>query len=214
MTLCQRSTPARFLRKECFDDALRAHPSWTSHWSSIVCAGYVSCNADADNRSCGNMFYFATVLFCNKGELLMTQPIIRRAVISAAVVLGAIAAYQASDAAVTKGKTRPAETKYLMRGMMQPNFAAIGKMLKESGPSDDKAWDALACHATLLNEESYLLMDDGRCPDKTWADAAETLREESGKVLEAANAKNLAEAQSSFKVLTTACGACHKSHKK
>jgi len=134
---------------------------------------------------------------------------------AAALVAGmSLVAYQTGDAAVTKGKTRAAETKYLMRGATQPHCAAVGKLLKESGPADDKAWDDLACHASLLNEMGYALLDDGRCPDKTWADAAKTLQAESAKVIDAAKAKNLADAQSSFKAMTTACASCHKAHKK
>ncbi len=120
---------------------------------------------------------------------------------------------QTSEAQVQKGKTRVAATKYLMRGIVQSNCAATGKMLKD-GPKDDKGWDTLACHASILNEASYLLLDDGRCPDKTWADAAKTLRGCSAKLLTAANEKKLEDAQAAFKALTGACASCHKAHKK
>lgn len=63
----------------------------------------------------------------------------------------------------TKGKSRPAATKYLMRGIVRPNCAGLGKLLKE-GPADDEAWDTIACHAACLNELSFALMDDGRWP--------------------------------------------------
>lgn len=116
------------------------------------------------------------------------------------------------EAQKTKGKTRAAETKYLMRGINQPNCAGLAKLLKEK-PADDKAWEQVALHAALLNEMSYVLMDDGRCPDKDWAGAAKTLRECSGKVLEAAKAKDADAAQSAFKNLTTACADCHKAHR-
>ena len=112
----------------------------------------------------------------------------------------------------TKGKTRAAQTKYLMRGINGPNCAALAKLLKGE-PADDKAWDTVACHASLLNEMSYLLMDDGRCPDKAWAEAAKTLRGCSAKVLEAAKDKNLEAARAAFKNLTGACAACHKVHR-
>ena len=79
-------------------------------------------------------------------------------------------------AQVTKGKTRPLTTKQLMGGLVKPNCGGIGEGLKEA-PKDDAGWAALACRAALLNEASYILMDDGRCPDKTWADAAKALRE-------------------------------------
>lgn len=117
-------------------------------------------------------------------------------------------------AQVKQGKTRPAATKYLMRGIMQPNCAGLGALLKGDGPADDKAWDTAACHASCLNEMSYLLMDDGRCPDATWAAAAKTtLREGSEEAIAACNRKDLAAANTAFKKMASACAACHKAHK-
>lgn len=143
----------------------------------------------------------------------MSQRVVVRMGWGLLVVVGAVVGYQAAGAAVTKGKSRAAETKYLMRGVVQPNCAALGKATKDAGPADDKAWEDLCCHASLLNEMGYALLDDGRCPDKVWAEAAKTLQAESAKVLAAAHTKNLAEAQASFKAMTAACGACHKAHK-
>jgi hypothetical protein len=116
------------------------------------------------------------------------------------------------EAQKTKGKTRAAETKYLMRGITQPNCAGLAKALKEK-PADDKAWDQAAQYASLLNEVSFVLMDDGRCPDKDWAGAAKTLRECSTKVLDAVKAKDADAAQAAFKGLTVACADCHKAHR-
>lgn len=120
--------------------------------------------------------------------------------------------YPTAQAQKTKGKTRAAQTKYLMRGINQPNCAALGKLLKEN-PADDKGWEQVTQHAALLNEMGYLLMDDGRCPDKTWAGAAKTLRECSVTILEAARAKNGDGARAAFKKLTGACASCHQAHK-
>lgn len=119
-----------------------------------------------------------------------------------------------AGAQVTKGKTRPAATKYLMRGMAQTNCKAIGDLLKEPGPSDDKAWDALVCHASCLSELSYALMQDGRCPDGTWAGAAKSLGEACGAVLAAAEKKDPAAARTSFKTVTDSCKSCHDAHRK
>jgi hypothetical protein len=116
-------------------------------------------------------------------------------------------------AQVAKGKTRLAKTKQLMGGLVRPNCAGIGDGLKEA-PKDDKGWDDLATKAALLNEASYVLMDDGRCPDKTWADAAKALRDGSAAVLEKIEAKDAAGAKSAFETMTKACGECHKAHKK
>lgn len=117
-----------------------------------------------------------------------------------------------SLAQVKKGKDRTAETKYLMRGVVGSHCGSIAGLLKK-GPTDDKGWDTLACHASVLNEMSYTLMDDGRCPDKVWAGAAKSLRENSAKVLAAANAKNLEDAQEAFKGVQASCASCHGEHK-
>ena len=118
-------------------------------------------------------------------------------------------------AQIKKGKSRGAATKYLMRGIQQPNCKGLGDLLKESGPADDKAWDTAACHASCLNEMSYLLMDDGRCPDGVWAGAAsKDLREGSAAVLAAIEKKDLEGAREAFQTVTGACGTCHKAHKK
>jgi hypothetical protein len=87
-------------------------------------------------------------------------------------------------------------------------------LVKATGPKDDKAWDKVVLHAVVLNEMSYVVMDDGRCPDADWAAAAKTLRECSAKVGECAKAKDLPGAQAAFKGLTGACAACHGVHKK
>ena len=119
-----------------------------------------------------------------------------------------------AQAQIKKGKTRPAATKYLMRGVVRPSCASLGKLLKE-GPADDKAWDTVACHAACLSEMSFALMDDGRCPDGVWAKAAtKNLREGAAAVLAASESKDLDAANAAFKTLTGSCSACHKAHKK
>lgn len=124
----------------------------------------------------------------------------------------AIGAMQAV-AQVKQGKTRPAKTKQLMKGLVAANCGALGEALK-TAPADDAAWEDLALKAALLNEASYLLMDDGRCPDGDWSAAATTLREGSAAVLAKVEAKDAAGAGEAFKAMTQACGACHKAHKK
>ena len=132
----------------------------------------------------------------------------------AVLAVGVLILTSSSLAQVKKGKTRTAATKYLMRGIMQPNCAGLGKLLEGTGPADDKAWDTAACHASCLNEMSHLLMDDGRCPDAVWAEAAKTtLREGTAEVLVACEKKDLAAANDAFKKTTQACAACHKVHK-
>lgn len=128
--------------------------------------------------------------------------------------LGLVIFGTTASAQIKKGKERAAETKYLMRGIVQPQCASLGGLLQGDGPADEKAWDTVACHAACLNEMSHALMDDGRCPDGVWAEAARTtLREGSAEVLAAAEKKDLEAASAGFKKLTQACAACHKAHK-
>lgn len=118
-----------------------------------------------------------------------------------------------ATAQVKKGKSRPSKTSQLMRGIVKPHCDAVKKGL-EAGPADDKAWDELATHAAVLNESSYLLMDDGRCPDGVWANAAtKTLRENSAALLAAIESKNVAGAKEAFGKTTACCKECHEKHK-
>ena len=133
--------------------------------------------------------------------------------IGAAIGLGLMTLGGSAWAQKTKGKTRAAATKYLMRGINQAHCKGLADLLKDSGPADDKAWETAACHASCLNEMSYLLMDDGRCPDGVWAGAAKNLREGSAAVLAAIDKKDLDDAKAAFKTVTGACATCHKAHR-
>src|SRR5690606_26317205 len=81
------------------------------------------------------------------------------------------------------------------------------------GPKEDKTWAELAMHAALLNESGHLLMQNGRCPDAVWAEAAAALRGGSAGVFAAAGKKDLKAAQESFKQVTASCQSCHAKHK-
>ena len=111
-----------------------------------------------------------------------------------------------------KGKSRPAPTKQLMKGILQPNAGSLGAALKDAGPADDKAWEAAQTAAVVLNEAGFMLMDDGRCPDAVWADAAKTLREGSGAAVAALEKQDLEGSRAAVKTMMGACMACHKAH--
>lgn len=135
-------------------------------------------------------------------------------VLGLAAVLGLIAALSMdATAQIKKGKTRVLTTKQMMGGLVKPVCAGLGESLK-TAPADDKGWDELATKAAILNELSYSLMDDGRCPDGTWANAAKALRDGSAAVLAKVEAKDAAGAQEAFKAVTGSCATCHKAHKK
>jgi len=118
-----------------------------------------------------------------------------------------------ANAQIKKGKSRVLTTKQMMGGLVKPNCAGIAEGLK-TAPTDDKGWDDLATKAALLNESSFTMMDDGRCPDADWANAAKALREGSAATLAKIEAKDAAGAQEAFKAVTGSCSACHKVHKK
>ena len=117
-------------------------------------------------------------------------------------------------AQVAQGKTRPLQTKVFMKAVNGPQCSALGKAIK-AGPADDKAWAEITGYAQMLDEAGHILMADGRCPDKVWADATKQLREGADAVLKAAAAKNAADAQTAFSgQVLASCKACHAAHKK
>jgi len=131
-----------------------------------------------------------------------------------AMIVGIVSVLSAGAfAQVKKGKTRVLTTKQLMSGLIKPDCSGIGEGLKLA-PADEKAWDDLATKAALLNESSFILMDDGRCPDGDWANASKALRDGSAAVLTKIESKDYAGAQEAFKTVTGSCAACHKAHKK
>lgn len=111
----------------------------------------------------------------------------------------------------TKGKTRAALTKQLMKGIVAANCGELKKALDAEAPN----WEDISLRAAVLNEAGHFLMDDGRCPDGDWANAAKALQANSAGVLAAAEKMDAAAAKAAFGKLTAeACGACHKAHKK
>ena len=135
-------------------------------------------------------------------------------IVSAVMVIGVVFIFSSDSLAqVKKGKSRPLTTKQWMAAVHKVHCGALKKAL-DAGPKDDAAWEAVSMHAAMLNESSYVLMADGRCPDGTWAKAAsKMLRGGSDGVVKAAAAKDLDAAKASFKTLTQSCGTCHKAHK-
>ena len=115
-----------------------------------------------------------------------------------------------AQAQKTKGKTRPALTKQLMKGIVGANCGELKKALDAEAPN----WEDISLRAALLNESGHLLMDDGRCPDGDWANAAKALQTQSAAVLAAAEKMDAAAAKAAFGKLTgEACAGCHKAHK-
>ena len=120
----------------------------------------------------------------------------------------------AITAQVQKGKTQPLETKTWMKNVNGPQCSNLAKLLK-AGPADDKQWADVVMNAQMLNEAGYVLMADGRCPDKVWADATKMLKDGSAAILKAAESKNTAEAMTALNnSVLAACKSCHGAHRK
>ncbi len=132
------------------------------------------------------------------------------------MLLGAcvVAASLPIGAQIAKGKTRPLETKILMKALNGPQCTNMAKALK-AGPADDKAWADIVMNAQMLNEAGHILMADGRCPDKVWADASTKLREGSEAILKAAAAKDTQGAMDALNnSVLASCKGCHSVHRK
>jgi cytochrome c556 len=142
-------------------------------------------------------------------ELISSMP---RKTISALVVVAALVAAGIATAQVKQGKTRPARTSHLMKGVIKPNCDALKKAI-EAAPADEKAWKALAVNAAMLNEISYALMEDGRCPDAKWADANKLMQTGSADLLKAISGKDHTALKSAFGTTMKSCKACHDAHK-
>jgi len=128
-----------------------------------------------------------------------------------AIVLGLIAD---GIAKVKKGDTRPLSTANWMKNVVKPNCSDLKKEIA-AGPKTDDDWASLIEHAEILNETSFILMEDERCPDKVWADSAtKILRGASEALIVAAQAKNALATEAAFKKVVSSCAACHKVHKK
>ena len=126
------------------------------------------------------------------------------------MLVGGFAIAERVEAQKTKGKTRAALTKHLMKGMVATNCGALKKDLDAT----DLNWNDITLHAAMLNEAGHLLMDDGRCPDGEWAKASKALQAQSAAVLAAAEKDDAATAKAAFKELTAqSCAICHAAHK-
>ena len=131
-------------------------------------------------------------------------------ILAATFLVGAFAIAERVEAQKTKGKTRAALTKHLMKGLVAANCGALKKDLDAS----ELNWNDITLHAAMLNEAGHLLMDDGRCPDGEWAKAAKALQTQSAAVLAAAEKDDAATAKAAFKDLTAqSCAICHAAHK-
>jgi hypothetical protein len=111
-----------------------------------------------------------------------------------------------------KGKSRPLTTSQLMAGLVEPQFVSLKETL-EAGPKDDETWNAVAASAALLNESAYIILADGRCPDKIWEQGTKVLVDASNEVLKKIAARDAKGALEAHAGIQQACKVCHTEHK-
>lgn len=129
------------------------------------------------------------------------------------VVLAVFAAIGLEAAAPLRpGKSRLASTRQIMTGFVHPNQLAIEKVAQKP-LYDAKSWEMLGANAAMLNEASYILMEDGRCPDADWEKACQKLRTGSAALLAKIEARDAAGVATEYKAMAEACVACHAAHR-
>ncbi|MCF6311828.1 MAG: hypothetical protein L3J39_05190 [Verrucomicrobiales bacterium] len=112
-----------------------------------------------------------------------------------------------------KKSTRPLQTSTVMKGLTKPNCDALRKIL-DKGPETSEDWEKLIEHSEVLSEVSFILMDDGRCPDYVWEGAAAlTLRNCAKAIIAASEHRNIVVARGAFEKLKESCTSCHDAHK-
>jgi len=113
-----------------------------------------------------------------------------------------------------KGQSRPMTTAQLMSGLVKPQLVAVqGHVADEKAPEGEDGWKALTTSIALLNESSYTMMDDDRCPDKIWADACQVLRKATESGLKSAAKQDAAGVREALAGIGASCKACHAEHK-
>ena len=118
----------------------------------------------------------------------------------------------AVSAPMHKSRSRLATTRQLMEGMLHANYLAI-ENAATAVRTDVQSWNALAINPALLNEASYLIVEDDRSLGTSWDDAAEQLRAGSADMLAKIAAREKTGIESSLKVIAKACTDCHAAHR-
>lgn len=136
---------------------------------------------------------------------------------AAGIIALAGLAFTLSSSQVTaqkKGESRPMTTAQLMSGLVKPQLGSIkGHVDDEKTPKGEDGWKSLTTSIALLNEASFTMMEDDRCPDKVWADACQVLRKATEKGLHSAVKKDAAGVRESITGILASCKACHTEHK-
>jgi len=132
----------------------------------------------------------------------------------AALAFALLLAFAAHGQPPAPPKPEPvAETKLLMDALAKPNFAALGKLLKDK-PADADGWRFARGQALLLAETGNLLMlrpPRAKAAQDTWLGKAADLRKAATTLATAAGTKDYATARAGLAAVANACNRCHES---
>lgn len=132
--------------------------------------------------------------------------------VTALLGFGLSAASQTQVVAQGKGNARALTVTQMMAGLVKPKHVDLKAGLEKETLTDED-WKALATHAALLNESSYILMQANRSPDDVWKEASQQMRRGSAEVLKHLENKDAKAALASFEKITQSCRTCHSVHK-
>ena len=135
-----------------------------------------------------------------------------------AVVAALLLATQATPQLPSRSAAKPApklepvaETKLLMQGINQANFAGLERLLKDK-PADVEAWTFARGQALLIAEGGNLLML--RPPKKggvdAWMDHAQELRDAATGLARAASNRDYERSRAGMTDMANACTHCHQ----
>ena len=132
------------------------------------------------------------------------------------IALFAVASLGATHEARSQrpGEPRVAKIQHIMAGIQQPGMQRLQRGIRGSGPADDEGWGLIGLHSALMNEVSFMLMQNDRSKDAVWAKAAADLRAASAAVNAAAGKKDLATVREGVQAMGGACKSCHDVHRK
>ena len=131
-------------------------------------------------------------------------------VVMASVALMAIGLEARSQ---KKDEPRVAQVKDLMAGINKPHMQRLQRAVQAGGPRNEEEWNALAISAALINENGFVLMQDGRCPDSTWATACANLRAATTELAEAVAEKSFDGVKAALPKIGVSCKSCHDVHR-
>lgn len=105
-----------------------------------------------------------------------------------------------------------AETKLLMEGLAQPNYAALEKHLQGKGPQDGETWTFARGQALLIAETGNLLLlrpprNSGR---EAWMRRAMDMRQAAGNLGRRLAKRDLARSRAALLDLANKCNGCHQ----